>query len=292
MTRLALVVAAAACAGEAGDPPQDTSTTTSSTTPPLDPSDPDPRFGGYEGEFVVQDFGYVASFQGAVADRPPLRFHVEAERSGQCRLLTYTPSVCEPACAPPTEACVDGRCEAWPVRAGAGDLTLTTGSLEVTSSEDPLSGYYMELPAPITGGLALEAAGGEVPAFSLALEDAGLELIEPRGGWDGLLQRRAPGEDAVLTWRSPDPTARVAVRMTTGVGTHGGIAHAEIDCEGPDVGRLVLPGPYLDLLYAEGWGCGECGVNDLHRLREAVTEVEGRSVRLVSRVTTRFFHRP
>lgn len=47
--------------------------------------------------------------------------------------------------------------------------------------------------------------------------------------------------------------------MTTGVATPGGVAHAEIECEEPDTGRLVLPGAFLDRLYETGWACGECG---------------------------------
>ena len=51
---------------------------------------------------------------------------------------------------------------------------------------------------------------------------------------------------------------------------HGGVSHAEIECEGPDTGELVLPGEWLDLMAEEGWDFGNCGSNNLARQYTAV----------------------
>ena len=80
------------------------------------------------------------------------------------------------------------------------------------------------------------------------------------------------------------------LEMTTGTATHGGIAHAEIECEGPDVGSLVLPGAFLDVLYSEGWSCGECGVNELYRYRSATMGSTGTA--FTAEAATAFFFIP
>jgi hypothetical protein len=93
-----------------------------------------------------------------------------------------------------------------------------------------------------------------------------------------------------LTWSDSDPDSRIYLRMTTGVGTHGGISPVEVECESADTGRLVLPGAYLDQLYDDGaWSCGECGDNNVWRYRAATTASD---VQFRAEARTTFFFRP
>jgi hypothetical protein len=95
-----------------------------------------------------------------------------------------------------------------------------------------------------------------------------------------------------LTWSDPVDTARIYLRMTTGIGTHGGISPVELECEGPDVGMLELPGAYLDSLYADGWACGECGGNDLVRYHADEVDAGGTTVQLRTEATVGFWFIP
>jgi hypothetical protein len=60
--------------------------------------------------------------------------------------------------------------------------------------------------------------------------------------------------------------------MTDCTGSHGGFADAEIECEGPDTGELVIPGTFLDALEAGNWGQGECGLHTFDRYHSATPE--------------------
>ena len=137
---------------------------------------------------------------------------------------------------------------------------------------------------------SLSAAGADVAAFELAT--CPVTAPTPSGDWSALLAARAPGEPVVLTWSDPIDSARIYLRMTTGIGTHGGISPVEVECEGPDVGMLELPGAYLDALYADGWACGECGGNDLVRYHADEADAGGTTVQLRTEATTGFWFIP
>ena len=163
------------------------------------------------------------------------------------------------------------------------------GEDDIAVAEDGLHNYFWDGqggPAPTMPGLT--AAGADVPAFDL--EVCPSTSATPDGDWSALLEARAPGEPVLLTWSDPLADARIYLRMTTGIGTHGGISPVEIECEGPDVGALELPGDFLDALYAEGWACGECGGNDL--IRYYADETDDGGVQLRSESVTNFWFIP
>lgn len=225
-----------------------------------------PRFDADHGGIAFRTVPGYATLSGAFLSGPEERFQVEAERTGQCRLLTYTPSSCDPTCAP-GDLCREGTCVTPPHRLTAGTLSLT-GPIDLVAAPDGIHGYYEDTTADVDhdATLVLEGtAGADVPAFTATA--CPVVPPAPDGDWSATLAARGPGEDATLRWRNRQPDARVKLRMTTGIATHGGISPVEVECEGPDTGALVLPGPYLDALYAEGWACGECGGNDLVRYR-------------------------
>jgi hypothetical protein len=114
----------------------------------------------------------------------------------------------------------------------------------------------------------------------------------PSEDWPSLLRQRLAGQDVTLSWSNAVDTARIYLRMTTGIGTHGGISPVEIECEGPDQGSLTLPGAYLDALYADGWSCGECGENRLIRYHVAQSGTGDRIVQLRVQAYYQFFFIP
>lgn len=279
-----------------GDP-SSTSDDPTESTGTVDPcatvlgADDEPIFPGARGRFVFRDAPGYRSLAGFIADAPRLEFHHEAERLGACRLLTYEASACDPICEQPA-VCVDGTCVSAPGGLSAGAVTLDgvgDGTLDVT--EDPFHTYFWDhVGDDELSTLVLTASGADVPAFELSA--CPITAPTATGDWTQLLEARAPGEDVTLTWSDPIDTARVYLRMTTGIGTHGGISPVEIECEGPDVGALVLPGAYLDALYAQGWSCGECGGNDLRRYHADEITAGDLAVRFDVEATTSFWFIP
>jgi hypothetical protein len=252
---------------------------------------PEPVFDKPPGRFTLHVIPNYRWMTGFITDGPRLEFHEESERQGPCRLLTYTPSNCVPGCTAPA-VCIDGACITEPPGVSAGTVTLTgVGDDPIELGQDPLHNYYWETMGelPVTMP-SLSATGAEVGAFEL--ETCPTTAPTPIDDWSALLEARAPGEPVTLTWSDPIDGARVYLRMTTGIGTHGGISPVEIECEGPDVGALELPGAYLDALYAEGWSCGECGGNDLVRYHADETDAGGTTVQLRTEAATGFWFIP
>jgi len=276
--------------------------TTSETSAPdtSDTVDPDgcgapggagPRFDQPRSVFRLHlDEGF-RYFEGAVYTAAPISLHVEAERQGFCRLLGYTPSPCTPECDF-SEVCVAGTCRTFPEPTSVGALTLTGASASpVTVQPSVVATYAWDA----TGAFAVDevtlaAAGGSVGAFTLTT--CGAPAVPPIGDWSALFEARADGDDVTLTWREPVPGARFYLRMTTGIGTHGGISPVEVECEGPDTGALTIAGAYLDALYATGWSCGECGDNRFVRYHADEVEVGGEPIQLRVQSATTFWYRP
>jgi hypothetical protein len=219
---------------------------------------------------------------GAFADGPAPRHHSEAQRIGSCRIMTYTPSSCEPSCEG-YDVCVDGACEPWPTYLDRGTLRWTwpDGEQEVVPNE--WYGYWASGSASSQGEVSIEVEG-------LLLEAPTIDTMEPDGDWADAVSSRGDG-DATLRWSNPVLDARVRLHMTDCTGSHGGLAAAEVECEGPDTGSLVIPGAFLDSLDAGDWSHGECGSHELHRYHAATPEGDT-TVRLETRGPSGFFYRP
>ena len=218
----------------------------------------EPDFSDPHGLIQVEtwlDYG-EAQLAGGFADGPRLRFHEPSESNGNCRLMTYTPSNCDPACEDDT-SCVGGDCVAWPVREDRGDLSWTWPDGEQTVAPDEYNGYYATGPASSEGEVSIQVD-------DLALTASTIGPPQEDGSWvDAIVSRGS--DDAILRWLDPILDARIRLHMTDCTGSHGGFAAAEIECEGPDTGELVVPGPFLDALESGDWSHGECGSHDLER---------------------------
>ncbi len=117
--------------------------------------------------------------------------------------------------------------------------------------------------------------------------------VEPEGDFSAALEARAPGEDVTLRWTNPIPGARVYLRMTNCIGSHGGISPVDVECEAPDTGSLTIVGTFLDALYQpEYWNRGECGVNELVRYHSVSTTIDGATIRFRTETARSFFFFP
>lgn len=300
---LGAALAAGALAGcDGGGGPAGADTETGTDTGAGGDAGCDPTPGSADGPEFDQTNSRIAlagddtylELSGAIFDGPAIAFHAEADRSGACRLLTYEESICEPACEG-GEACVDGACAAYPGTVSAGVLTLlgvADDPVEVgPGSEGTYAWSAWDTGMADVSSLRVEASGGDVGAF--ALEACAAGPPSAIGDWSAAMEARGPGEDVTLAWEDPVDTARIYLRMTTGIGTHGGISPVEVECEGGDEGQLTLPGAFLDLLYEPAyWGCGECGDNRLFRYHAAEVAVGGRTVQLRVQSALAFYFRP
>jgi len=235
-------------------------------------------------EFVI--------FSGSVHSPPSAGFQTEEAREGQCRLLTFAASICAPECDLGA-FCIDGECVTPTAALDAGTITLTDVMSEPVIADDGgihVYNWSSENAGPYGDAATLSASGGVTGDFELSV--CLPEAMAPTSDWSQLMEARGAGEDVTLAWDNPLPGARVYIRMTTGVGTHGGISPAEIECEGPDTGSLTLPGAYLDELFADGWGCGECGNNDLKRYFSDDAEITQGTARFRGEATTTFYFHP
>lgn len=175
----------------------------------------------------------------------------------------------------------------------AGTLTITEFLADPIEPTDGGGAYYWGSEGLGDPGerATLAGAGGEVGPFELSV--CVPEPVVPTADWSQMLADRGAGEDVTLVWSDPTPGARVYLRMTTGIGTHGGISPVEIECEAPDSGSLTLPGVYLDQLYGSAaWSCGECGDNQLRRYFAAEAPIAAGQLRFRAESWTAFYFRP
>lgn len=271
----------------------DTSASTGTTADPACATplgtDATPIFDRPPGQFAFRNASTYRTMQGFLPDGPRVSFHQESARDGACRLLTYTASNCDPACLPPS-VCIDEACATPTSGLSAGAVTLDgVGTETIAISEDAFHNYFWDHEgSDELSMLSLHAVGADVEAFDLSV--CPVSPATAIGDWSALLEARAPGEAVTLTWSDPLDNARIYLRMTTGIATHGGISPVEIECEGPDVGALELPGDYLDALYSDGWACGRCGGNELIRYYADETGTDG--VQFRSEAVTNFWFIP
>ncbi len=244
----------------------------------------DPDFSKAYGRIEVEtwfDYGET-QLSGHVADGPMPYHHGEAERIGSCRLMTYAPSSCDPTCDGHA-LCVDGECQDYPEFQDKGDMLWTWPDGEQTVSPNDWFAYWATGTASTTGAVT-------IATDDLDLTAPTIDPPEEDGDWAREISNRSDG-DATLRWSNPIIDARIRLHMTDCTGTHGGIAEAEVECEGPDTGELVIAGAFLDAMDAGDWSHGECGNHDFQRYHAAAPEGDD-TVRLETIGDGGLFYRP
>jgi quercetin dioxygenase-like cupin family protein len=248
------------------------------------PQDPRPDFSHANSRIAIGvnvTFDY-AQLSGFFADGPPVSWQEPAESDGNCRIVRFAPSTCSPACSG-EEICVGGTCLRTPRRVDRGALMWTWPDGMDTVAADGVRSYFAEGGATRHGLTSIEVDG-----ISLELPTATQPMHD--GDWAQLIESRAAGADVALRWTNPTDDARVRLHMTDCTGSHGGIAAAELECEGPDTGELVVPGALLDIMVDADWSRGECGSHRFERYHRAVAPSE--SMRLETVGDGGFFWRP
>ncbi len=243
-----------------------------------------PDFSDPHGRVTVETwFSYgETALSGYFADGPALRHHSESERIGNCRLMTYTASSCTPSCGD-EELCIQGECQSWPQGVEHGDLLWVWPDGEKTVSPNGAGSYY-------ASGSASTAGDVSITGDDLDLISPTIDAMEEDGDWARQISSRG-ADDATLRWNNPILDARVRLHMTDCTGSHGGIAAAELECEGPDTGELVIAGAFLDAMDAGDWSHGECGSHDFERYHAAAPEGDD-SIRLETVGDGGLFYRP
>jgi hypothetical protein len=146
--------------------------------------------------------------------------------------------------------CVGGACQEFPAGRSAG--TIDIDGLTVPMTMTWMNGYYAQSPSNPPDDLfepgasiTVSAAGDEVEAFAATV--TGVATVEPDlvGSCDNEWHV-ARGEDAEITWADPVAGTRVRLRIPGPNNGHGMPPRAVIECEGPDVGRFVVPAALID----------------------------------------------
>lgn len=236
----------------------------------------------FDGRIVVQAFlrEQTIVLSGEFRDGPALRFATEADRVGDCRLMTYTPSFCEPGCGG-FDVCIAGQCESFPERQGRGALEWAWPGDSMTVEPDDTDYYSASGTISEHGEVSLTVAG-EILRVQTS------EGPQATTDWSEAFSERTDG--VTLNWSDPVDGGRVRLHMTDCSGSHGGVGEAEIICDGPDSGSLSIPESFLTALDNANWSRGECGSHAVVRYRAAIPQ-EGDFV-LESQAPTGFFYRP
>jgi hypothetical protein len=223
------------------------------------------------------------ALSGFFADGPQLSFHRAAETQGNCRVVRYSASTCEPRCEV-EEACIDSACVPYPVRVDRGPLDWAWPDGSQTVHPDSLLQYSAQGGATRHGWTSIGVDG-------LELEAPTIEPPDPDVDWSLRIQERGAGEDVTLRWSNAVAGARVRLHMTDCIGSHGGLAPAELQCEGPDTGELTLPGAFIEVMEGGDWSHGECGSQLFERYHSATPKGDP-SIRFETVGDGGFFWRP
>lgn len=205
-------------------------------------------------QYPMEPGAYLSGYFNDAAD---LILRTETERIGSCRLMSYTPSLCEPACAN-FDLCVDGQCRSFPARLDKGQLEWSYPGGSQNIQPDSIQGYTA-MATPSAQGVHTLVVDGET------LQAETVPPLEAIGDWNDAIATRSG--DVVLRWSNPVAGARVRLAMTDCTGSHGGVGDAEIECEASDTGELTLPATMLNELDKGNWSRGECGSHSFTRYR-------------------------
>lgn len=228
------------------------------------------------------DVGGGAELRGFFAEGPPVSFHEESARDGNCRIVSFTPSSCDPVCGG-DQACVVGVCVDYPSRVDRGALEWTYQGGSRTAAPDGTLAYDVFANDGAEGPMSLLVDG-------VTLESPVAPALTPDGDWSQALSARGGG-DATLAWTNPMEGARIRLRMTDCTGSHGGFAADELECEGPDTGELVIPAAFMQVMEDADWTRGECGGHVFHRYH-AASLPDDDGVRFEVRTADALFWRP
>lgn len=194
-------------------------------------------------DFAGPDVGCFA----VLRDGPPLPGLERVAEEGECVIWRrVAPGFCENPCA---EFCTpEGSCVPYPANQSAG--TIEVSGLRGPLAFEPTASGYRTV-TTIEGDLfdpdatiVADAAGGEVPGFSLST--TGVQPFEDEIELIAL----EDDVDAVVTWNA---ASSGRIQLALRLGWHGAPFTDMLLCETDDTGSLVIPGALISRFpYFEG----------------------------------------
>jgi len=223
-------------------------------------------------------------------DGPRDPFHHEVSRTGECRLLAYTPGNCPGVC---DGICTSDGCLPWPRLLDAGAITVTGTSAPLTFMHDEINGRYYPGAVPVDlfepgATITASAEGGpDLAAFALSTTaPAALETSVPSP------LPLSHADDVELRW-TPASDGAVMLRISSANTSHGVPYAAIIECASPDDGLITVPGAFvaeLGVVYGDPCLVGnECPPATLTRYRRGATTTAAGEVELWA-ATERVFY--
>lgn len=214
------------------------------------------------------------------------RFHTEAKRAGNCRLLSFRVALCNDFC---NGVCVDTDvCRPFPSRSSAGPVSVRGISRPTTLS--PGDGNYYTLMDIIPGELfttgaavTAEASGADFPGFRLSTASVVPFQSDAIVSDEITLKNET---DFTFTWTpSPDPAARVRLTLNSTNKGHGLPYEGIIECDVPDrAGSLTIKKELIAAFPAtQRWdGCVriDCPMSSVLRYRTAASTTEAGRIEL------------
>lgn len=223
----------------------------------------------------VGDFGVAlqsssgirfTNFQGSVKGGPNPLDDLEQKRvSGVCRLLAAKVRQCPQSCTngkvcSPALTCVD-----VPSQKNAGPITVSGVGMGLTVLPSDKTNYYLSTESIAYPGfdagatIGLTAAGGEIPAFSLAVKGVAPLTVTPP------TETVRKGAPLRLSWEPTSVTTGARLHIIVSLDNHGKTKQ-QIECDAPDTGSLDIP----EVLVSALWDLGVSGFPSLTMRRRAV----------------------
>jgi hypothetical protein len=197
------------------------------------------------GGFVVESGGNAPVVFGSVADSVlPIEVLTELDSAGGCTILRRENPFCDPPCLPSETCDLTDVCVPYPRNQSAGDVTISGLTQPVEMQPDVSKSYnYTTGTEPLfaEGSLIqLDAAGGEVPRFTLrGVGTADLTLAST----DFTI---VPGSDLVIPYTASSRDD-VDVWFRLNVDQHGN-SPGRVVCLQDDTGMVTVPAAIVDAI--------------------------------------------
>ena len=233
-----------------------------------------------DGESELYDGSSVI---GTAFEQDPTLFQSEAMRSGECRLLSFTPANCTPFC---DGICAsENVCEPFPTFASVGALSITGLREQVPLTE--FDGRYSPANTPATdlfdplADIELTAAGGSgIAGFSLVARG-----VEPMVSNIGHFLTLEDGGDLDVSWTPAGGSDRVRLVLRSANAAHGMPLNHIVECDSPDDGSIAIPQAMVEILpnTFPSLFCVsvDCPPSELSRYTVGEATVDGSSAQLV-----------
>jgi len=236
-----------------------------------------------------QPFRAYGRIEGRIRTGADPVWHQEVMNDGTCRLLKFTPALCDEYCEGVCTA--PNVCQPYPTYISVGTLTLTglvSGMLPLQPIEG-INWYYPSTPLPgdlfaDDATVGMNASGSsDMPAFQA--ETHAVPRLEAEIASFQITLK--DGEDHLVEWTpAGDPSARVRLTINSNNSGHGAPYNAIIECEAyDDASQIRIPAAMVEAFPEnDDWDAcagSDCPRSWMRRFAQAYATVPGGGVRLI-----------